>query len=174
MAGQFDDLRDDTYKKTVKASQTAFGVVAYCSTTDSTVVVCKPTTGRSHQIRLHLQLLGHPIAVDTAYGGDEWFANPEGKAASEESRLELVRQAVVDSAYYEDPERSQRQDEEELEEFVARTCASCRHENTMILRILSKSRGIWLRAIKYQMTNEDESSLSTLFVAKSPEWANFK
>ena len=176
MAGRFDNLRDDIYRKTVKASQTAFGVVAYCSTSDSTVVVCKPTTGRSHQIRLHLQFLGHPIAVDAAYGGDEWFANPEDKATIEESRLELVRQAVVDNTNCNDDcERAQeRQDGEGLEEFVLRTCRLCRHENTTILRLLSMSRGIWLRAIKYQMTSGNVSSDTASYVAKYPEWANVK
>jgi len=30
---------------------------------------CRPKTGRSHQIRVHLQYAGHPIANDWQYGG---------------------------------------------------------------------------------------------------------
>lgn len=36
--------------------------------TDS-IVECQPITGRTHQIRVHLQLLGHPIANDPTYNG---------------------------------------------------------------------------------------------------------
>ncbi|MDF4603107.1 RNA pseudouridine synthase, partial [Vibrio parahaemolyticus] len=40
-----------------------------------------PITGRSHQLRVHMQALGHPIV------GDEFYATEEAKAFSE--RLEL-------------------------------------------------------------------------------------
>ncbi|KAG2489673.1 hypothetical protein HYH03_011783 [Edaphochlamys debaryana] len=35
----------------------------------TSVVEALPKTGRTHQIRVHLQYLGHPIANDTQYGG---------------------------------------------------------------------------------------------------------
>jgi 23S rRNA pseudouridine1911/1915/1917 synthase len=31
----------------------------------------KPTTGRTHQLRVHMQHLGHPIVADRAYGGQK-------------------------------------------------------------------------------------------------------
>lgn len=40
-----------------------------------------PVTGRSHQLRVHLQALGHPIV------GDEFYASPEAQAFSD--RLQL-------------------------------------------------------------------------------------
>ena len=36
-----------------------------------TVLELAPVTGRSHQLRVHLQSLGHPIAGDTLYGSPE-------------------------------------------------------------------------------------------------------
>jgi len=33
------------------------------------LVQLKPTTGRTHQLRVHLEELGHPILGDTFYGG---------------------------------------------------------------------------------------------------------
>ena len=38
-----------------------------------TLVACKPVTGRMHQIRLHLAVLGAPITGDETYGGKPFF-----------------------------------------------------------------------------------------------------
>lgn len=38
---------------------------------DNTLVECELFTGRTHQIRVHLNYLGHPIIGDTLYGGKE-------------------------------------------------------------------------------------------------------
>ncbi|KAF9021528.1 pseudouridine synthase, partial [Hymenopellis radicata] len=50
-----------------KHAKTVFNRIRYDPETDSSVVRCKPLTGRSHQIRVHLQYLGHPIANDPVY-----------------------------------------------------------------------------------------------------------
>lgn len=34
-----------------------------------TLLECKPVTGRMHQIRVHMTSIGHPLAVDSLYGG---------------------------------------------------------------------------------------------------------
>jgi 23S rRNA pseudouridine1911/1915/1917 synthase len=36
-----------------------------------TLVECRLETGRTHQIRVHMQLIGHPLFNDTTYGGDK-------------------------------------------------------------------------------------------------------
>jgi 23S rRNA pseudouridine1911/1915/1917 synthase len=35
------------------------------------IIACEPITGRTHQIRVHLSHLGHPIIGDKIYGADE-------------------------------------------------------------------------------------------------------
>jgi tRNA pseudouridine32 synthase/23S rRNA pseudouridine746 synthase len=39
--------------------------------TPATRVELEPVTGRSHQLRVHLQAIGHPILGDTLYGSPE-------------------------------------------------------------------------------------------------------
>lgn len=38
-----------------------------------TLMECRPVTGRMHQIRIHLSLLGAPIVGDSMYGGKPFF-----------------------------------------------------------------------------------------------------
>ena len=35
------------------------------------LIECRLETGRTHQIRVHLQSIGHPLFDDEAYGGDK-------------------------------------------------------------------------------------------------------
>jgi tRNA pseudouridine32 synthase/23S rRNA pseudouridine746 synthase len=52
-----------------KASLTRYCLLAYDTVPDSSRVELKPITGRTHQLRLHLAAIGHPILGDELYGG---------------------------------------------------------------------------------------------------------
>ena len=53
-----------------KPSQTRWRSLAFDSATNSTRVELEPVTGRSHQLRVHLQALGHPMLGDALYAPD--------------------------------------------------------------------------------------------------------
>ncbi|ORX79030.1 pseudouridine synthase [Basidiobolus meristosporus CBS 931.73] len=46
---------------------------------ETSIVRCKPVTGRTHQIRVHLQYLGHPIANDPLYANSNAWGPDRGK-----------------------------------------------------------------------------------------------
>ncbi|XP_027028168.1 RNA pseudouridylate synthase domain-containing protein 2 [Tachysurus fulvidraco] len=56
-----------------KDSRTVFQKLSYNGC--SSVVRCLPLTGRTHQIRVHLQYLGFPILNDPIYGSSAWGPN---------------------------------------------------------------------------------------------------
>ncbi|KAF7798242.1 hypothetical protein EIP86_009459 [Pleurotus ostreatoroseus] len=62
-----------------KPAKTVFRRLHYDAKTNSSVVSCKPITGRSHQIRVHLQFLGHPIANDSIYSEVRIWGEDLGK-----------------------------------------------------------------------------------------------
>ncbi|GBE78482.1 hypothetical protein SCP_0113710 [Sparassis crispa] len=62
-----------------KPAKTVFKLIRYDFNTDTSVVRCKPFTGRSHQIRVHLQYLGHPIANDIIYSDTKIWGENVGK-----------------------------------------------------------------------------------------------
>ena len=51
-----------------KPSKTFFEVRKVDSATGVAWIVCHPETGRSHQIRVHLEMMGLPIIGDKRYG----------------------------------------------------------------------------------------------------------
>ena len=59
-----------------KPSQTRYKVLSYDAATDATRLELAPVTGRTHQLRVHLQSIGHPIL------GDHLYASPETMAKS--------------------------------------------------------------------------------------------
>lgn len=68
--GRFADLKSWSVKEDGKHSETRFWVrERYASTT---LLELEPVTGRTNQLRIHCELIGHPIVGDTKRGGREY------------------------------------------------------------------------------------------------------
>ena len=53
---------------------------------------CRLETGRTHQIRVHLKSIGHPVVGDSVYGGAQWKGIPDHKL--QHAIRDLHRQAL--------------------------------------------------------------------------------
>jgi RluA family pseudouridine synthase len=83
-----------------KPSKSKFRKLSYNGVTS--LVWCRPYSGRTHQLRVHLQFLGHPIANDPIYankrvwGDDLTQANAKSDAEVEDKLLHLGRSQLAD------------------------------------------------------------------------------
>jgi tRNA pseudouridine32 synthase/23S rRNA pseudouridine746 synthase len=59
-----------------KPSLTRYRSLGYDAASDSTRLLLEPVTGRSHQLRVHLAAIGHPILGDLLYAGEHWLRAP--------------------------------------------------------------------------------------------------
>lgn len=77
--------------------------MSYDAKRDQSVVHCKPQTGRTHQLRVHLQYIGYPIANDPLYSQEEIWGPNCGKGGvdlveqqqGESSQMAAIRERVV-------------------------------------------------------------------------------
>lgn len=188
--GTFDELNDDIYRQSVKASETSFALIHYDNKTDSSLVLCRPRTGRSHQIRLHLQFLGSPICNDPNYGGTMWWNNPSGEEDCHQAQSILDNFDCVETtssrSSFPCPAKQIEVDElnlisqcadEPLADFIQRTCVWCKRSrgrsvDRTLLEYLSRSPSIHLHAIQYTVHNV-KSNETLSFRTKLPTWSQF-
>jgi 23S rRNA pseudouridine1911/1915/1917 synthase len=75
-----------------KESITLINPIFYDETKNQTLIEAIPLTGRQHQIRVHLDSIGHKIIGDTLYGVDEEFANMFlNNQISKENRIQTTK-----------------------------------------------------------------------------------
>lgn len=130
-----------------KPSETAVTLVRNDSAT--CLVQCKPVTGRTHQIRLHLQLIGFPIANDPCYGGQLHF----GESQARLDVIELATRAKEQLPPKHDGDYSRPQADGESEDaFMQRTCSWCYigADEAFNETQLHCSK-IWLHALEYEV-----------------------
>lgn len=68
LSGTADDVEAGTSRSNGHPSLTHVRVLAAAPDRRHALVLCAPVTGRTHQIRVHLAWVGHPLVGDTLYG----------------------------------------------------------------------------------------------------------
>ena len=148
-----------------KECQTIFNLIEYHATSNTSVVKCRPLTGRMHQIRVHLQWLGYPIANDPLYGGQLNNGTPcligsDNSGFADESMSKIGLETPFELL-----DKLPQESEDEFRRKLARhNCAECRISRTdpHPSRLL-----IWLHSVKY--ASEDGS---WNYETDMPSWAD--
>ncbi len=137
------------------------------------IVRCLPVTGRTHQLRVHLQFLGHPIQNDPIYanqrvwGFDLGGNDAEGIQNSDEdviTRLSRMgKDQVADAVAYYD-EAVDVYHKKKAEKMSGEVCALC---NTPLYTDPGDQElSLWLHSLRYE---DAEGAWS--YVSPLPAWA---
>lgn len=74
-----------------KHAKTIFKKLKYNAKNGYSIVECRPFTGRTHQIRVHLQYLGYPISNDPIYCNRKVWGPNLGKGGEGEDEDIITR-----------------------------------------------------------------------------------
>ncbi|KAL3316449.1 RNA pseudouridylate synthase domain containing protein 2 [Cichlidogyrus casuarinus] len=93
MGIQYTPLNEDVGKR---AKTAVYGLGTFTLDGEKkSIVVVRIYTGRTHQIRVHLQYLGYPITRDPVYNSEAWGPN-KGKGADYQLSLdELIKNVTI-------------------------------------------------------------------------------
>jgi len=138
-----------------------------------TIVRCLPVTGRTHQLRVHLQFLGHPIANDPIYAnrrvwGSSLGANDgDGLQDTDEdiiTRLSRMgKSEVADAVAYHD-EMVEEYEKKKAEKMSGELCDVC--QTPLYTDPGQQELTLWLHSLRYE-----DSGGSWSYVSPLPTWA---
>lgn len=137
------------------------------------IVRCLPVTGRTHQLRVHLQFLGHPIENDPIYanqkvwGFDLGTNDPEATINSDEdiiSRLSRMgKEEVADAVSYHD-DMVDDYYKKRAERMSGQVCDVC--QTPLYTDPGDQELSLWLHSLRYEDAGGEWSYVSPL-----PSWA---
>lgn len=135
------------------------------------IVRCRPLTGRTHQIRVHLQFLGHPISNDPIYCNQRVFGQELGRGddrgdADEDIMARLAKmgkEEVADAVAYHDEmvDEYNKRKAEKMTGDVCDVCKTALYSDPGIHEL-----GIYLHAKRYA---DEDGKWS--YETPLPQWA---
>ncbi|SCU80526.1 LADA_0B08020g1_1 [Lachancea dasiensis] len=155
----------DAEDEGAKEAKTVFTRVSFDGTTS--LVKCQPHTGRTHQIRVHLQYLGHPIANDPLYSNPQVWGPTLGKGQIRDfssiiSKLSQVGKTVCAESWYHPDSKG--------ELLTGEKCAQC--ETDFYTDPGSNDLDLWLHAYCYESTEfKDDGLRLWSYKTQFPDWA---
>ncbi len=163
---------DDMLKRFIspdgKPSISRFRFLSYDPSSDLSIVAACPISGRGHQLRLHLKVLGFPIHNDVEYGGR---MDDEKK----EQLLKMSIDALLDASA-KSPERLREESvSPEQAKSAINICSCCSDGRVGVessfkeYQLLGAGQAIDLHSVKYWFDSDDENKAN--FVTELPNWA---
>ena len=172
-----------------KHAKTRFQYLYYDQNSHTTLIACYPITGRSHQIRVHLQWIGFPILDDVQYGGghvndtnEEWNqivkqSMISSKNVNDAKDVKDIKDSIKEKNYLED----------EYIEKAHQICPICKYGEKGIessftsAQLLQQGHSIHLHAFQYilffyskkrKLVEDEKQIISKLeFMTHLPLWA---
>ncbi|ODQ63768.1 pseudouridine synthase [Nadsonia fulvescens var. elongata DSM 6958] len=143
-----------------KDSKTVFNRISFDG--ETSIVRCQPLTGRTHQIRVHLQYLGYPIANDPIYSNPYVWGPELGKLGASdnadiEAKLDKIGKTEISSSFiHPTTERG-----EKLLDDKCEVCLSDLYSDPG-----PNDLDLWLHAYKYSAADGSWS-----YATELPDWA---
>jgi tRNA pseudouridine synthase 9 len=137
------------------------------------IVRCLPVTGRTHQLRVHLQFLGHPIANDPIYCNQRVWGTRLGANdadASQDTDEDIItrlsrmgKSEVADAVAYHD-EMVDEYNKKKAEKMTGELCDVC--QTPLYTDPGEQELSLWLHSLRYE-----DAGGSWSYVSPLPAWA---
>lgn len=148
-----------------KEARTSFERISFDGQTS--IVRCKPFTGRTHQIRVHLQFLGHPIANDPIYSNPIIWGPSLGNGYNGDyidiiERLDKIGKTESAESWYHPNSKG--------EVLLGKKCEIC--DTELYSDPGPNDLDLWLHAYRYESTELDGNGKKLWsYRTEFPDWA---
>lgn len=137
------------------------------------IVRCLPVTGRTHQLRVHLQFLGHPIGNDPIYCNQRVWGTRLGandSDATQDTDEDIItrlsrmgKSEVADAVAYHD-EMVDEYNKKKAEKMSGELCEVC--QTPLYTDPGEQELSLWLHSLRYE-----DAGGSWSYVSPLPAWA---
>ncbi|XP_061360895.1 RNA pseudouridine synthase 7 [Gastrolobium bilobum] len=142
-----------------KTASTKFTRIS--STGTQSVVLCEPITGRTHQIRVHLQYSGHPIANDMLYISEK-IVDRSIKGSSADRSARTSDASLISN--FDEKVLNECEENSNGDFSIDPMCTNC--PNLAPKGYDGDEEGLWLHCIRY-------SGPGWMYECPYPDWAKF-
>lgn len=147
------------------------------------IVRCLPVTGRTHQIRVHLQYLGHPIENDPIYANQKVWGFDLGEGDAEATRntdediisrlSRMGKEDVAEAVAYYD-EMVDEYHKRKAERISGEVCDKC--DTPLYTDPGEHELSLWLHSLRYEASPEAKDVIANngegwSFLSPLPVWA---